>query len=619
MQPIRDNQIYWIYVFCAFTLIGNYFCLQLFIGSITTNFERSRKKLGGLVGMTKAQQEWVQTQRIMKAIKPKVWVLRPKSFVMGILYDVTTHWAFESFITVVIILQYVVLSMKYFGQDDAYSNVLESLEVALTVIFALEMVMKLISLTVIVYFQELWNQLDCAIVLCSVGVMLNSAITGAGNQAVLNVVRVLRIIRLFRVLRSLESLQILLETVAFTIPGVINVSMLVLLTVYIFSVVCVQLFSKTAYNYTYNEDANFRTFGIAFTVLYRFLTGDNWGQFVVDLTKNTPDCVNDPPYNASYCGFNDQPGCIPLNGCGSIVAYPVLVLFMLFTTLVLLSVFVSIIISNYSAVKESPIKTTEFELFADHWSQFDPCATRYIPLDLLFPLVTTMFEPFGFAGKKCSRRQYGKRLSGVKVSKDKKVFFNDVLTALSKAHFVRNRNLKASISQTVTPSNTTERSNTASGIVLLMRKKTILFSSDSPLEPDEFTVAHYLAVDLIWEAWGRWKRSRNVTVGGSMPSLCFYDRNLRALTQNEELQGIVCQIIKHYEDKASSSKTLPNKKSTEVSLDTDSCSMHEDSLSNGSLESRSRLPMINRSSEAVYYLVNGVRVKGIVVSREISH
>jgi hypothetical protein len=564
MQPIRDNQIYWIYVFCAFMLIGQYFCLQLFIGSITTNFERSRKKLGGLVGMTKAQQEWVQTQLIMKAIKPKVWVLRPKSFVMGILYDVTTHRAFDLFFTVIIILQYVVLSMKYFGQDDAYSNVLESLEVALTVIFALEMVVKLISLTVKVYFQELWNRVDCAIVLCSVGVLLNSVITGASNRAVQNVVRVLRIIRLLRVLRSLESLQILLETVALTIPGVINVSMLVLLTVYIFSVVCVQLFSKTAYNHSYNEDANFRTFGIAFTVLYRFLTGDNWGQFVVDLTKNTPDCVNDPPYNASYCGFNDQPGCIPLNGCGSIVAYPVLVLFMLFTTLVLLSVFVSIIISNYSAVKKSPIKTTEFDLFAEHWSKLDPRATRYIPYDLLFPLVTTMSEPFGFEGKKCSRRLYGKRVSEVKVSKDRKVFFNDVLAVLSKAHFVRNRNLKGSISQRGIPSNTTEQSSTASDTVLLTMKKSVSTSSDSPFEHDDFTVAHYLAADLIWQAWGRWKQSRNVTVGGSMPSLCFYERNLRALTKNEELQEIVCQFIKHNEDKASSIKTLPNKNSTEV-------------------------------------------------------
>jgi len=35
-----------------------------------------------------------------------------------------------------------------------------------------------------------------------------------------------------------------------------------------------------------------------------------------DITKNTENCVVNPPYNASYCGFNDSPGCLPLNGCG---------------------------------------------------------------------------------------------------------------------------------------------------------------------------------------------------------------------------------------------------------------------------------------------------------------
>jgi len=125
--------------------------------------------------------------------------------------------------------------------------------------------------------------------------------------------------------------------------------------------------------------------------------------------------------------------------------------------------------------------------------------------------------------------------------------------------------LRGSYSQPVIPSNTIEHSSTSSDTVLLMMKKSVLISRDSPLEHDDFTVAHYLAADLIWQAWGRWKQSRNVTVGGSIPSLCFYERNLRALTQNEELQEIVHQFIKHNEDKASSSKTLPNKNSTEVS------------------------------------------------------
>ena len=644
MQPIRDNQIYWIYVYCAFTLIGNYFCLQLFIGSITANFEKSRRKLGGLTGMTKAQQEWVLTRKIMTAIKPKLRSVRPKSLFFGALYDVTMHWMFESFITAIIILQCVVLSMTYFGQDDMYGDTIDALEITMTTIFAVEMVMKVISLTYKVYFQDVWNRIDFVIVICSVAVLLNSVITGAGNQAVVNVVRVLRIVRLLRVLKSLESLQILLDTVAFTIPGVINVSLLVLLTVYIFSVVCVQLFAKVAYNNSYYEDANFRTFGIAFTVLYRFLTGDNWGQFVVDLSQNSPGCVANPSYNASYCGFNDQPGCIPLNGCGSIVAYPVLVIFMLFTTLVLLSVFISIIISNYSAVKESPIKTTEFNLFAEHWSQFDPHATRYIPYSLLFPLVSTMFQPFGFSGNACSRRQYGKRVGSVKVSKDGKVFFDDVLAALSKAHFERNAKwaagevfeFKEKKSRSLIHFNTRRFSDAALSTLRrlspkrnLQQRASVFISSDSPLDSEEFTVAHYLAVDLISEAWERRKQSRltSVSIGSH-----FCSRNLHALSENEELRNNITQFIKLKEEKASSKKSLSKRISSKLkkgisskgSNNSATPDSREDSLydlsksiSSGSLKLQEMIKMssIHGQEERVSYTDDRVAPSAAVSSR----
>jgi hypothetical protein len=43
-------------------------------------------------------------------------------------------------------------------------------------------------------------------------------------------------------------------------------------------------------------------------------TADNWGQLMYDSADKTVGCVDDPPYNASYCGFNNFDGCIPLNG-----------------------------------------------------------------------------------------------------------------------------------------------------------------------------------------------------------------------------------------------------------------------------------------------------------------
>ena len=40
-------------------------------------------------------------------------------------------------------------------------------------------------------------------------------------------------------------------------------------------------------------------------------------QYMLDMSKNTPGCVVDPPYNATMCGFNNSPNCVPLDGCGN--------------------------------------------------------------------------------------------------------------------------------------------------------------------------------------------------------------------------------------------------------------------------------------------------------------
>jgi len=240
------------------------------------------------------------------------------------------------------------------------------------------------------------------------------------------------------------------------------------------------------------------------------LTGDNWGQLMLDLTKNTPDCVDDPPFNASYCGFNDHPGCLPLNGCGSIIAYPVLIMFMIITTLILLSVFISVIISNYIAIKESPVTPAEFDDFAKLWAEFDPGATCYIKYELLFPFVFSLSSPLGFESKTCSRRQYGKRVGSVKVSKDKLVYFEDVLTALSKAHVERKARcaIGNDFDEKVKPIMSARKKFLHRSILFFNHKG----SANGSAEVEEvFTVTHYLAVDLISEVWAVKKSQRGAS------------------------------------------------------------------------------------------------------------
>jgi hypothetical protein len=60
----------------------------------------------------------------------------------------------------------------------------------------------------------------------------------------------------------------------------------------------------------------YRAQWITVSLLFSSLSMMCRGQYMYDMAANTANCVPDPPYNATFCGFNDQPGCLPLNGCG---------------------------------------------------------------------------------------------------------------------------------------------------------------------------------------------------------------------------------------------------------------------------------------------------------------
>ena len=96
----------------------------------------------------------------------------------------------------------------------------------------------------------------------------------------------------------------------------------------------------------YSVHANFRTFPNSLLTLVRFATGEGWGDFMYDASESVDGCVDDPEYRNDMCGFNDKPGCTPLNGCGKLEVFPYLLSFTLFVSMVLFNLFVGVIIEG---------------------------------------------------------------------------------------------------------------------------------------------------------------------------------------------------------------------------------------------------------------------------------
>eukprot|EP01052_Picozoa_sp_SAG31_P015839 SAG31_NODE_1029_length_10253_cov_2.979515_3_plen_2033_part_00 len=203
---------------------------------------------------------------------------------------VTKNW-FNTFIVIMVVLNCCVLGYAHYGMDPDTKELLESLNLVCTIIFVIEMVLKMFALSVSGYLSDDFNKFDCFIVVLSIVELMIP-----GESAGLSVFRAMRILRVFKVARSLENFQKVLVSVITVLPELGYFAMLVLLFVFFFAVMGLHLFGGTLdVLVTGNEDfdpvldelprANFDTFGFSVLAVFQMLTGENWNTLMYDTVK----------------------------------------------------------------------------------------------------------------------------------------------------------------------------------------------------------------------------------------------------------------------------------------------------------------------------------------------
>eukprot|EP01038_Epipyxis_sp_PR26KG_P020354 gene20354-28820_t len=218
MQPIRNINSLWYYATIIFILVGSVLCVQLFIGAITESFQKSEMQIGGLSFLSLEQREWMRTKKIIAAISPIRKYERPLNVIRGIIFDLVQNELFDLLVNAAVVVQCIALALVSFGQSDTMTNALSSINLALTIFFFAEMVLKIIGIGIIPYFHDSWNRLDCLIVVGSVGGWIYLLLTGDRSLLIINIIRLFRLIRLIRVIKGVPSLQKLISTIILTIP-----------------------------------------------------------------------------------------------------------------------------------------------------------------------------------------------------------------------------------------------------------------------------------------------------------------------------------------------------------------------------------------------------------------
>ncbi|NXQ14028.1 SCN2A protein, partial [Peucedramus taeniatus] len=108
-----------------------------------------------------------------------------------------------------------------------------------TGIFAAEMVLKIIAMHPINYFQVGWNIFDSFIVTLSLVELFLSNVDG------LSVLRSFRLLRVFKLAKSWPTLNMLIKIIGNSVGALGNLTLVLAIIVFIFAVVGMQLFGKS--------------------------------------------------------------------------------------------------------------------------------------------------------------------------------------------------------------------------------------------------------------------------------------------------------------------------------------------------------------------------------------
>ncbi|XP_052895577.1 muscle calcium channel subunit alpha-1-like [Anopheles moucheti] len=135
-----------------------------------------------------------------------------------VLWWFVTSQLFEYTIFILIMMNTITLSMKFYRQPQPYTEWLDFLNLLFTAVFALEFVFKLAAFRFQNYFGDAWNVFDFIIVLGSfIDIVYSEVTTSSGTKGAstiisINFFRLFRVMRLIKLLARGEGIRTLLWT-----------------------------------------------------------------------------------------------------------------------------------------------------------------------------------------------------------------------------------------------------------------------------------------------------------------------------------------------------------------------------------------------------------------------
>uniref|UniRef100_A0A3B4GVP0 Voltage-dependent L-type calcium channel subunit alpha n=1 Tax=Pundamilia nyererei TaxID=303518 RepID=A0A3B4GVP0_9CICH len=477
MGPVFNNRVDVSIFFIIYIIIIAFFMMNIFVGFVIVTFQQQGEQEYKNCELDKNQRQCVQYA--LKARPLKCYI--PKNPYQYRVWYIVTSCYFEYLMFFLIMLNTLCLGMQHCNQSDHVTKLSDILNLIFTVLFTVEMILKLMAFKARGYFGDPWNVFDFIIVIGSVvDVILSevdSALADSGglyclhgcfisfpslcpkaseNASVsITFFRLFRVMRLVKLLNRSEGIRNLLWTFIKSFQALPHVALLIVMLFFIYSVVGMQIFGKVALvdGTQVNRNNNFQTF-----------------PQVLDF-----NCVLNTKHHFIVC--------TPVG--------PILLSFTSSASTIL-NLFVAVIMDNFDYLTRdwSLLGPHHLDEFKKIWAEYDPEATGRIKHLDVVTLLRSIQPPLGF-GKFCPHRAACKRLVGMNMplNSDGTVTFNATLFALVRTAL-----------KIKTEGNFEQANEELRAIIKQIWKRTSMKLLDQVIPPigdDEVTVGKFYATFLL--------------------------------------------------------------------------------------------------------------------------
>ncbi|OXB72264.1 UNVERIFIED_CONTAM: hypothetical protein H355_003797 [Colinus virginianus] len=485
--PIYNYRVEIAMFFIIYIILIAFFMMNIFVGFVIVTFQEQ------------GESEYKNCELDKNQARPLRRYIPKNPYQYQIWYVVTSSY-FEYLMFFLIMLNTICLGMQHYNQSEEMNHVSDILNVAFTVLFTLEMFLKLMAFKAKGYFGDPWNVFDFLIVIGSIIDVILSEIDDSDDNSRVSITffRLFRVMRLVKLLSRGEGVRTLLWTFIKSFQALPYVALLIVMLFFIYAVIGMQMFGKIAMvdGTQINRNNNFQTFPQAVLLLFRCATGEAWQEILLDCSYGKRcDPESDYAEGEEYT-------------CGTGFAYFYFISFYMLCAFLIINLFVAVIMDNFDYLTRdwSILGPHHLDEFKRIWAEYDPEAKGRIKHLDVVTLLRRIQPPLGF-GKFCPHRVACKRLvcMNMPLNSDGTVTFNATLFALVRTAL-----------KIKTEGNFEQANEELRTIIKKIWKRTSMKLLDQVIPPigdDEVTVGKFYATFLIQEHFRKFMKRQEEYYG----------------------------------------------------------------------------------------------------------